>query len=460
MREEKPISKPLRSDSDDSKDKQEETPSESFSPDDNSPYARLRETSFSVSRGLTTKDKKVDIGDFLRAKVEKKIKQEENVRKKRKLLIIGGVAFLIIVAIATVFAVLRFARRNAGFQEDSITLEVEIPSSVRVGEEITFRIIYENHEDVDLTNMELSLSSPENFVLLESDPSFSDTEKEVIALPDLKAKEKAQVRIKGQLFGHVGTERNFFASLAYIPSNFNSTFKTEKSFSVKLEPIPIKLGLEVPETIEPESNISCTIEWRNESKEDFSGLYLKVFYPSNFTFVKADRNPEGEGHDLWNIGDIPKGASGRITITGIFKGEAGDEVEFSAGLGKIFSDGNFYKEVEAKDVVKIVIQAISLTLTSNKKEEINANLGGEVNLDLSYKNKGSVGLKGVVITADLNNIPYLDLDSVKHGKGYWNDNKITWNNLSNPNLALLKPNKEGNLGFSIKLQNEISISNP
>ena len=313
--------------------------------------------------------------NFINYDAESKIEKEDKsfwnrLSKRKKILIFCLIGT--IIAVVLLFVVLEFTQREAPSGE-SIKLDIDAPSEAVVGNEISFKINYANEENIGMGNLVLNIEYPSGFIFKKSGSPSLIADNKSFNLSDLVPGERGSLRIWGLLYGEDSEEKKFSVSLSYMPDNFHSTFEAKSDFSIKITHLNLNLIIDLPEKAQSGVEVLCKINWQNLSSVSLDNVELRVDYPQDFEFIKAGPKSSDRENTVWNIGELEKGSSGEVKISGKVTGEADEEKLISVNLGILDAQRNFYLQAKSSDGVKIIKPAVELKLGVNEKEEINAN---------------------------------------------------------------------------------------
>lgn len=150
------------------------------------------------------------------------------------------------------------------------------------------------------------------------------------------------------------------------------------------------------------------ITYRNNGKVAVQGASLSLVLPEDFRLVAS--SPEKSFSDQTNtffIGDLPRGANGKISVTGSLLGALGDKKTFSYSLNYL-RKGYEYNKLGSLDVT-IDSSAIETTLKMQDKIYENTNFGGVITL----KNNGRVDVdKDITVSFDGKSLDILSISGV------------------------------------------------
>ena len=108
----------------------------------------------------------------------------------------------------------------------------------------------------------------------------------------------------------------------------------------------------------------------------------------------------------------------------------------------------------------MVAAPLSVVQTVNGKSDVAVYPGSQLQYTLKYVNNGSIGLRDVIVTLDLDPIN-LDLRTIKlGGRGTFDAtrNVIVWKASDVPSLLLLEPGAGGEVSFNVGVRKDIGTS--
>jgi len=372
--------------------------------------------------------------------------------------------FLILSAILAL-AYFMYLKGQWSFDNEKVNVEIEAPSEVSSGEEITFALKYKNNTNVKLQNPRISFFAPKEFVFVSSD---RETKKEgavlIWNLDDLSAGESGKIRLFGRVIGKKGTECEFNSKISYIPDNFNYEFQSSNSKSkakMKITAIPFEVSIECPKFVINKNEAKCAINYQNISNQIFKYVEIKAVIPKGFAYVSSE--PEADENETyclsWNIENLNPNASGELIMKGNITGSRNEEKEIEIILSASESDKNLIEYTSKKTAIKIQETPIILSQTINGKEEYFAYKGEELEYRIKFKNNSDMEIKGLVINSKLEGC--VDFDSIDVVNGsYDSDYKITWSAFNIPKLAVFGVGEEEEVSFKVKVKDFIDIKNP
>lgn len=369
------------------------------------------------------------------------------------MIIAGSILAVFLISIGA------YEYKQSSFGENKVGISMTGPSEGESGRMLVFEIKYKNSNRASLKNAELRISYPESFK-----PEGNHNFKEdglttgIFSLGEIKGKGAGEIVFSGKAYNPKGTLIYIKTDLYYTPSNFNSQFIAKNQLGVTVTSSPIKLEIAAPQNISSGDAIDYLISYENIGHESLGGIKIIAAYPDGFSFSKSV--PESsEGNNVWNVGNISAGQTGRIVISGKLEGARDNIREASVQAGALNQD-RFISYNESQTETKIVASPLVVYQTVNNSEDVYANAGEMLFFSIKYKNEGNIGLRDVIITEQLDS-SILDYETLELKKGAFNlDAKmIIWKASDYPELKNLEPGKEGAIDFKIKVKEIFPIKN-
>lgn len=369
----------------------------------------------------------------------------------------GIIALGIILLVATVFVGI-FKWKQASFSEERVNLSISGPEEAGSGQKLIYVIKYTNDNRADIRNVSLKITYPENFKP-EDDPRFiSDGYTSgTFALGDIPGRGAGEVAINGKAYSPKGALMYLKAELLYSPSGFNSQFASNTQLGVTIASTPVNLEIFAPANISSADAVDYLVEYKNEGEVAFEDMRVRVQYPDGFSFSRSDP-ASFSGNDVWYVGELSPGQSGKIVVSGKLEGERDQVKSVRAYIG-VMDQGEFISYSEEKTETNIVASPLIIVQTVNDKTSLNVNAGDELRFVLKFKNEGEMGLRDVIVTEKIES-PVLDYDTLRLGRGAFDfdEKRITWKASDFPILASLQPGQEGKIKFSIQLKKIIPVN--
>ena len=328
-----------------------------------------------------------------------------------------------------------------------ISLSLAVQKSVLAGVPFDIMINFSNDSKNVLEKSNLSLFLPEGAMILESENDKRVFTKEI---GDLNPGENFQDKIRAVIFGNSQAVKNFNISVSYS-SALGARFEKSEKLDVLIRESGIKIDLIAPEKVLNNGEFDLEINYSNVSEFDFSNIKLDLDFPKGFSLKKS--NPQIIG-DILEIGNLPKGKSGSVIITGIMSGPDQSFFEIKSKLESLYN-GKSVVVSEKSATINIASSPLSLKIVSDPSEAVFP--GSSLKYNLTYANNTDVGLKDVIIKAKLIGEMFNFASLKTNGSFNSRDNTIIWNAASSPELRLIDPGVSGIIEFEIQLKPNYSI---
>ncbi len=317
--------------------------------------------------------------------------------------------------------------------------------SIAAGEEFFYSVSYKNLSSVDINNIELKLTYPENFIYLDSSPAAPEKNNSW-KFAKLEAHRSDEIKIKGKIIGPMGGRSNIFGVITYTPANFSSEFKKETAF----ENIVSGTGINI--TIDPITSVlvgeenELAIKYKKDGENFLNKFRLTIVKSDNVEFMEGTTTPGMR--EINEIGDKEQ----EIRINFKVKDKINDKEELTLNFEASDNENKFYKFKEDKISFEVIKNSLNLNLILNgSRSDQGIDFNETLNYSIAYANKGEAEMKDIVIMAVLTSdiLDWKTLSDKAGGK--FADSAIAWSKEQIPQLAGLEPNEEGIIDFSINV---------
>lgn len=383
-------------------------------------------------------------------KIEREVNSRLSNRKKVIKFSLIGAGVLVAITLL-ILGLVKF--QESAFSEEKVVVEISGPTEIASGQEIQYTVSLANKNRADLLDAVLKLNYSNEMVIADQQglikEGFNNAK---IDVGKLSSGETKDFQFSIKTFGQRDKQVYFNAILAYKPDNFNSQFEKRAQYSgiIKSSLLGIDLMSVTREAASGEE-VQLQVIVKNESKEDFSNIELKMSYPEGFSFMSSDPSVS-KSNNKWSFNSIENGAQTKITITGSLEGPPDSIKEFTAEIGSARSNGDFLKYNEDKDVIKLVAPRIVISQTIDGIEAAYVNAGEPHEYEIKLKNNSGFPLRDLVLTEEISS-PVLDKSKVLVSNGFYDSQKgtITWKASDVPSLRVLEANQETSVKFRISV---------
>jgi hypothetical protein len=362
------------------------------------------------------------------------------------------IVILILVILMAVGAIL-WGRHS--FSRAKVQFDVKVPENIASGEEVSFKVDYQNNNRVALYDASLIIDYPQG--------TFSPEGKEVFQeqrnIGTILSKSAGEEEFKVRFVGEEGSAKNLIIKLNYQPQNISSRFENSSSFGIEINSVLIDIKISGSEKTVVAQEVNYLIEYENKTEEDISDLKIEMDYVDDFEFKNANPAPTEATNNAWQLASFKAGEKKSIALGGILNGKEGEEKILKVKIGRM-EDDVFIQYSQSEFITQISPSPLLILLTiEDIEEECNLNPGQTLHYQIDFKNNTDIALNELVLKAyfqdNVFDFKTLDLG----GKGFFDSQKniITWSGAEVSSLNLLQPNQEDKVSFSMKIKDALPI---
>lgn len=343
-------------------------------------------------------------------------------------------------------------------KQESLTVEITGPDTVKAGEEISYEIKYQNTGKVPIASLELSLNLPPGFNLYSTVPETS--KKTEWTIGSLSPRSDGTVAIKGVFLSEVESSERIQALFTYKPANFNSTFQDIETKKILIEKSVIQTSVTGPEKALAGDEIEYIINLEHTGKNPAYSLRVLPSIPTDFTITSTEPAFD-EDKIYWNIPVIEASELKAFTVKGVYTSSANGEQKFSSSVGFI-KEEIFLKQNQEEVITDVLGGSVSFHLIidgSDKDQSVDA--GKNLRGSIDFENNGVDTAEEISFTLTLDgngkNIP-INWANANLQNGQKTKNTIIWNSDTVKELKALSPGGSGIIDFSLPVLTNLSTS--
>jgi hypothetical protein len=338
-----------------------------------------------------------------------------------------------------------------------ISLNAEVPSSVKIGESFDVKVNISNDSRSVLNHIRIGLNLPASVVMADGGTERVVT-KEV---SDMQIGQAYQEVFRVVAIPDASQTRDFSVTVNYSSGLLIADFEKTKAISVNVEDMGLDLTVTSPEKILSGEEFEIMVAYsRNDlNVENDIGtpdMNLQLEYPPTFVQTYSDKKPVSSNGNVWALGSLKNGDKGKLVLRG--RVDLPDETAFEI-KAKLVSKfmGSDYAIVSGYSDGVISPSPLSLKVSLDGGY-LAVRPGDTLNYVLTYKNNTEVALQNVVLRAKLVGTMF-DIPTLVGNNAGFNgvNNTLSWDPSMFNELALLQPGAGGNMNFSIKVKNNYSI---
>jgi hypothetical protein len=367
--------------------------------------------------------------------------------------------YLVLLAfVLLIVAISSFWVSGPSFREGDVSLEIEGPTQISGGEEVIYKLKYENNTRSTLRDLDFVFYYPEGSTVY-IDGKVEQDQIEDFKIDELAPGEKGEKEFQAFLIGERGNIKVAKVILSFKAGTLTSTFEKTSSISTTIVSTPISLTLGSPPSAVSGGTVNYILDYRNGSDEDASDLILVFDYPEGFNPLEFTPIPE-TSNNTWLVKSLKKGSGGRISISGKLSGREGDSKVVNVTLKrKINGEYVDYQKVSAATVISNPVLGVEILLGDST--DFSASFGDRLSYTVKYKNNSNITFSGMNLAVKLEGDMY-DFSSLDTRGGFFDDatKTVTWNSSAIPDFSNFFPTINGQIRFFIALKSSFSSSIP
>lgn len=391
----------------------------------------------------------------LRRKARTKWKEPPQKPSAPKISIFKTIVIILVVLILGLLGLFwRLFLKAPSFSPKNIVFEMNYPEEVKLGELAKFDIKFTNKNELPLTWADIIFQYPKNSKPLNKESVINLRERKKMG--DVASGETIEKTFEANIFGEVGEEYEFKATLEFRFEGSNIISEKEIAGKIKIIESPIGINIEGPEELNSGQEFNLQINYLSNSETLFEDLILEAEYPSGFEFQKANPSPDSQ-NQRWSIGDLSPGEQRHIMLSGILTGNNLEDKYFKIKIGQLNGDKfNVYGETFKTIVIKRGFLEASIIIEDDDKI---VSAGQVIKGNIRYKNNLPVSVENVKIELEITGRA-VDEKSITVFDGYYlgDEKKIVWQEGTKPELKLLEPGETGELNFQLKVLEKLPVS--
>lgn len=323
-----------------------------------------------------------------------------------------GIIFLGGILAATAWAGFFFMPSDKKFSEDKIELLVSGPTYVTAGTTSTYKISYENKQDITLKKVTLNVQYPDGFVFLSSDTEPKNAGHTEWSLGEIGAGKKKEISITGISYGSLNQKQSLRSFLKYKPENFESEMQKASILDITIDKSPFSLTVVGSNKTLVGNASEYTFTVKRDLPSSINKLELKPSWPKNFV-ITSSSVPLSKDFK-WVIEPNKKSSSTSTAtnnwvfkITGNFTGSTSGtaSAENSGEIsGALLTSANnkTFSLTDTKIITELAQNDLNFNLAINGSlSNFNIQPGDDLNITVSLKNQSKNELKNATLKLSL-----------------------------------------------------------
>lgn len=380
--------------------------------------------------------------------------REVNIRPKKGIFIRLAIILVYVLIGAGLIggAYYWFISRNA--DSTAVDLSISAPDKMIANQEFEYTIDYHNKDKVGITNLELSVVYPDNFIFESSFPSPTENNNKW-TLENLRQFSSGQVKIKGRLIAAAGSSNIVFADLTYKPANISTEFKKSTSLDTILAGSGIELSAVGPTSILVGQDSEVVVKYKTSETNFIDHFNIRFVALDNINFPTSDYGDDVKivSPGVFAISNLSS-TEKELHLKFKFTDKKNDSEDLKINFEYQLSDSEKAYSFEEKTFpIEIVKNSLNLTIVANgKPSDQGADFGQTINYSISYINKGDKVMNDVIIMAVLDGEALDWRKLIDKNDGSVTGRSITWTKDQIPELKTLVKDQEGKIDFSIPIR--------
>ena len=347
------------------------------------------------------------------------------------------------------------------FSEDQVILDLEGPTQASVGDEVVYKVKYDNQTKLELYDLKFKFTYPEESIVIK-DGKIVKEPGETFTADKLQKGESGEKEFRAFLVGDRGNIKNAKIELEFRAGTLRPFFGKSDTASTTLISVPISLTLVAPPSAVSGQTVNYILDYRNESSGNISDIKFEFNYPDGFSVSARTPQPsqgtpagtvKSSEANTWLVPLLRRGEGGRISIKGALTGKEG-EVKTVSVILKRGINGEFIDYQKAATSSLISNPLLGLDVLTNGSRDYLAHLGDRLQYTVRYRNNSLSNLIGLNLEVKMEGEMY-DIDTLDTAGGFYDgsSNTILWNAAVVPDFSVLPSNKSGEVKFSINIKN-------
>src|SRR3989344_8915246 len=259
---------------------------------------------------------------------------------------------LAVGAVIILATVLFFVFGRSTFAERNVILAIDHPSEIASGDQVTYRVRYQNDNRMALSRVRLTFYYPADAVPLK-DGSIGTEISEIVDIGTIDVNRKGEKTFTALVVGSQGSIKSARVALSYNPDGLSTETQKTADAPVTIASMPIQLTAVAPPTVLKGQSLTYIVDYRNQSPQTFTNVRILVQYPEGFTpsvIMPRSTNASAKLDHIvsWDIPSIAQGEGARMTLQGTITGNERDSKTLFVTLQRQLATptGSVYVAVE------------------------------------------------------------------------------------------------------------------
>ncbi len=194
---------------------------------------------------------------------------------------------------------------QSSFSENKVTLSVSGPHDVVIGQEVTYKIYYNNNQLTPLAQASLEVDYPKGFVFEHASVVPSGSTHETWNIGAVNGNSSGTITIVGRAYGSIHGQASLRLLFKYTPGNFNSQFQSVSTYALTYKSPSMQLTVDGPSDVVPGQAEQFTLAMKKQvgasTTSSFDHYAIMIMPDSRFTMQSSTPAVDQFGGMQWTI---------------------------------------------------------------------------------------------------------------------------------------------------------------
>lgn len=364
----------------------------------------------------------------------------------KKMLLFSALFFVF----SAVFAAFVFFGKGNVVSTSNVDISIAGPVSVGAGEVLSFDILIQNQNNVDLEGVNLLVEYPEGSRA--ADDSSRELLRDAEVLGTIPTGGVVKRSKQAILFGEASNIKSVLVSVEYRVKDSSATFFKEYRYDLVISTSPVRMTVSALKEVVSGKDMDLSVEITSNSATTVSGLMFRIDYPLGYNVLSSSPSPVF-GNNVFLLGDMSPGEKRVIRVHGVIEGQdnEGRNFRFTLGLQDKQNDksiGTVFLSSNHLVTIKKPFIGATLTFDGSSDNPYAVPSGQAVQGEISWSNNLPTRVTDFEIQAKING-ESLDRLGVNATNGFYRsiDNVILWNKTTKGDFAVIEPGETGTVIF-------------
>lgn len=391
---------------------------------------------------------------------------EHGRRKTWMVMLVGVFALFVLVVGAAWVGFYWWGGR--GFSGEGVSIQIEGPSNVSVGQKISYFINWYNIAGEPLASSEFRVSFPNDFVISDVDPEPTN-EPLTFRLGAQSIEARGTIKVTGMFTGALGTKSAIQVIGTYRPASFNSDFEELVTKDIEYTDSVLEGELDAPAKVMPGDEVTIRYTVTNTGSEVMEGLRARFVIPEGFVQSATGTREGVEEHEyVEELDPLEPGDSAAIELTGSFALGSSGDIAVTGEAGYLSVDGSFASAQRTDGTISVLAGDLHIELVINgSQDDRSVSIGEWQRIAISYENTSGEELEDVTLVLHLESEPPDGFEGSVASLVKWEDldeeygadregGTVTYTDAEIEALESLTPNEDGFIELSVPIRSTIS----